>query len=46
MLAFVRAQRPPYLPAQSGLSPAPGGGTELSIVFTAPGPLGLLAPRQ
>ncbi len=46
MLAFVRAQRPPYLPAQSGLSPAPGGGTELTIAFTAPGPLGLLQPRQ
>jgi hypothetical protein len=45
MLAFVRAQRPPYLPAQSGLSPAPGGGTELTIAFTAPGPLGLLQPR-
>jgi len=46
MLAFVRAQRPPYLPAQSGLSPVPGGGTELTIAFTAPGPLGLLQPRQ
>jgi hypothetical protein len=46
MLAFVRAQRPPYLPAQSGLSPAPGGGTELTIAFTAPGPLGLLEPHS
>jgi len=45
MLAFVRAQRPPYLAAQSGLSPAPGGGTELMIAFTAPGPLGLLQAR-
>jgi hypothetical protein len=45
MLAFVRAQRAPYLPAQSGLSPAPGDGTELTIAFTAPGPLGLLQPR-
>ncbi len=45
MLAFVRAQRAPYLPAQSGLSLAPGGGTELTIGFTAPGPLGLLQPR-
>jgi len=44
MLAFIRAQRPPYLPAQSGLTPAPGGGTELTIAFTAPGPLGLLQP--
>ena len=45
MLAFVRAQRPPYLPGQSGLAPAPGGGTELTIAFTAPGPLGLLQPH-
>jgi hypothetical protein len=45
MLAFVRAQRPPYLPAQSGLSPAPGGGTELTVAFTAPGPLDLLQPH-
>ena len=44
MLAFVRAQRAPYLPAQSGLSPAPGGGTELTVAFTAPGPLDLLQP--
>jgi len=44
MLAFVRAQRPPYLPAQSGLSPAPGGGTELTVAFTAPSPLDLLQP--
>jgi hypothetical protein len=45
LLAFIRAQRPPYLPAQSGLSPAPGGGTELTIAFTAPGTLGLLQPH-
>jgi hypothetical protein len=45
MLAFIRAQRAPYLPAQSALVPAPGGGTELTIAFTAPGPLGLLEPR-
>jgi hypothetical protein len=44
MLAFARAQRQPYLPAQSGLSPGPGGQTVLTIVFTAPGPLGLLQP--
>jgi hypothetical protein len=37
MLAFVRAQRPPYLAARSGLS----RGT-LSLEFAAPGPLGLL----
>jgi hypothetical protein len=37
MLAFVRAQRPPYLAARSGLS----RGT-LSLEFAAPSPLGLL----
>jgi hypothetical protein len=37
MLAFVRAQRPPYLAAGSGLSRG-----VLSIDFTAPSPLGLL----
>jgi len=37
MLAFVRAQRPPYLAAWSGLSRG-----MLSIDFTAPSPLGLL----
>jgi hypothetical protein len=45
MLAFARAQRPPYLPARSSLSPGPGGQTVLTITFTAPGPLGLLQPR-
>jgi len=37
-LAFVRAQRPPYLAAQAAL--APGGA--LIIEFAAPSPLGLL----
>jgi hypothetical protein len=37
MLAFVRAQRPPYLPARSGLSRG-----VLTVDFTAPSPLGLL----
>jgi hypothetical protein len=37
MIAFVRAQRPPYLAARSGLS-----GGMLSLEFTAPSPLGLL----
>ena len=37
MLAFVRAQRPPYLPARSGLSQG-----VLTVAFTAPSPLGLL----
>jgi hypothetical protein len=48
MLAFARAQRPPYLPAQSALStgPGPGGEAVLTIAFAAPSPLGLLQPRQ
>jgi hypothetical protein len=37
MLAFVRAQRPPYLAARSGLSRG-----VLTIEFTAPSPLSLL----
>lgn len=42
MLAFVRAQRTPYLPIRSGLSRDPDGQTVLSIEFSAPGLLGLL----
>jgi hypothetical protein len=42
MLAFVRAQRPPYLPVRSGLSRGPAGQTLLSVQFAAPSPLGLL----
>jgi hypothetical protein len=42
MLAFVRGQRPPYLPVGSGLSRGPAGQTLLSIQFAAPSPLGLL----
>jgi len=45
MLAFVRAQRPPFLPARSAVSAGPGGPgaqTVLMIGFTAPSPLGLL----
>ena len=48
MLAFVRAQRPPFLPARSALSAGPGGPgarTVLTLGFTAPSPLGLL-PSQ
>jgi hypothetical protein len=45
MLGFVRAQRPPYLPAQAGLSLGQGGETVLTIAFTAPSPLGLLQPK-
>jgi hypothetical protein len=39
-LAFVRAQRPPYLAASATL--APGGA--LTVEFAAPSPLGLLQP--
>jgi hypothetical protein len=39
MLAFVRAQRPPYLAVRSGLSRG-----VLTMEFTAPSPLGLLPP--
>lgn len=45
MLAFIHAQRPPYLPAQSGLSPGPRGETVLTIAFTAPSPIGLLQAK-
>jgi hypothetical protein len=42
MLAFVGAQRSPFLAARSGLAPAPGGQQVLSIEFAVPSPLGLL----
>ena len=42
MLAFVRAQRPPYRPARAGLSRGPGGQWRLTMQFTAPSPPGLL----
>jgi hypothetical protein len=43
MLAFVRAQRPPYLALHSSLSGGAGGPQTLTVQFAAPGPLGLLA---
>ena len=43
MLAFVRAQHPPYRPARSSLSHGPDGQWTLTIQFTAPSLLGLLA---
>ncbi len=49
MLAFVRAQRPPFFPARSALSGGPGGlgaRTVLTIGFTAPSPLGLLPSQR
>jgi hypothetical protein len=42
MLAFVRAQRPPYLAVRSALSPGPAAQIALNIEFAAPSPLGLL----
>jgi hypothetical protein len=45
MLAFVCAQRPPYLATRSGLSRGPDGQTALTIEFAAPSPLGLLPPQ-
>jgi hypothetical protein len=42
ILAFVRAQRPPYRPQQAGLVPGPPGAPVLSIEFAAPSPVGLL----
>ncbi len=45
MLTFVRAQRPPYLPARSLIEPGAAGASMLSIQFAAPSPLGLLQPE-
>ena len=45
MLTFVRAQRPPYLPARSQIEPGAGGASVLSIQFAAPSPMGLLQPE-
>jgi NB-ARC domain len=44
MLTFVRAQRPPYLPARSLIEPGAAGASVLSIQFAAPSPMGLLQP--
>jgi hypothetical protein len=46
MLAFVRAQRPPYLPAQAAIVRGSGGSSVLSIEFAAPSPVGLLQTQQ
>ncbi len=42
MLAFLRAQRPPYLCAQAAITAGPGGESVLTVEFAAPVPLGLL----
>jgi hypothetical protein len=42
MLAFVRAQRPPYLAERAALVRVARGSPALSVLFAAPSPLGLL----
>jgi len=42
VLAFLHAQRAPYLPARAGTVRLAGGRTVLRIEFAAPSPLGLL----
>ncbi len=42
VLAFARAQRPPYRPARAGIVPGPGGAPLLSVAFGAPSPAGLI----
>ena len=42
MLAFFRAQRPPYLFAHAAIAAMPGGESVLTVEFAAPAPLGLL----
>ena len=46
MLAFFRAQRPPYLPAHAAIAAGPGGESVLTVEFAAPAPLGLLQPQS
>jgi hypothetical protein len=45
MLAFVRAQRPPFRPARAGIVRGAAGSPVLSVEFAAPSPAGLLHPR-
>ena len=44
MLAFLHAQRAPYLAAHAGTARLADGRTVLRIEFAAPSPLGLLSP--
>jgi len=46
MLAFFRAQRPPYLVAQAAIAAAPDGESVLTVEFAAPAPLGLLQSQS
>lgn len=42
MLAFVRAQRPPYLAGWAGIGRGADGSPVLSVEFAVPSPVGLL----
>jgi hypothetical protein len=44
MLAFLRTQPAPYLPAHAGPARLAGGQTVLRIEYAAPSPLGLFSP--
>jgi hypothetical protein len=46
MLAFFRAQRPPYLFAHAAIAARRGGESVLTVEFAAPAPLGLLQPQS
>jgi hypothetical protein len=41
MLAFLNAQRTPFLPAEAHLGPGASGKTVVTVRFDAPGPMGL-----
>jgi hypothetical protein len=43
IITFVRAQRPPYLPAHANLTPGASGEWTVTLQFPAPSPLGLLS---
>ncbi len=45
VLALLRSQLPPYLPASVGPVPVGGGQSALRMEFAAPSPLGLLAGK-
>ncbi|MBV9094275.1 MAG: hypothetical protein JO132_10425 [Streptosporangiaceae bacterium] len=44
MLAFLKAQRSPYLPAKAGIVGSAAGEPVLTVQFNTPGPLGLGGP--
>jgi hypothetical protein len=41
MLAFLNAQRTPFLPAEAHLAPGASGKSVVTVRFDAPGPMGL-----